>query len=41
MATGPAAVVGEHFEGVSDPRVNRGQNHNLLEMIFVALTATL
>lgn len=41
MATGPAAVVGEHFEGVSDPRVNRGQNHHLLEMIFVALTATL
>jgi predicted transposase YbfD/YdcC len=39
--TGPAAVVSKHFEKVTDPRVNRGANHSLLEMIFVALTATM
>lgn len=41
MATGPAASVFQHFEKVTDPRVNRGKNHPLLEMLFVALTATL
>lgn len=41
MGTGPAAVVSQHFESITDPRVNRGQNHNLLEMIFLALTATI
>lgn len=28
-----------HFEHVTDPRVNRGENHPLTEMIFVALCA--
>lgn len=41
MTTGPACMIDNHFENVTDPRVNRGQNHNLLEMIFVALTATI
>jgi predicted transposase YbfD/YdcC len=41
MATGPAAVVYKHFESLTDPRVNRGKNHSLIEMVFVALTATM
>lgn len=41
MATGPAAVVYKHFEKVTDPRVNRGKNYPLLELLFVALTGTL
>jgi predicted transposase YbfD/YdcC len=41
MATGPAAVVYKHFENLTDPRVNRGRNYELIEMIFLALTATI
>jgi predicted transposase YbfD/YdcC len=41
MATGPAVVVSRHFENVTDPRSNRGKNHGLIEMIFLALTATI
>jgi predicted transposase YbfD/YdcC len=41
MATGPAAIVETHFENLTDPRVNRGANHDLIELIFMALTATL
>jgi predicted transposase YbfD/YdcC len=41
MASGPAAVVYKHFENLTEPRVNRGKNHSLIEMIFVALTATM
>ena len=41
MATGPAAMIETHFENLTDPRVDRGKNHNLLDMIFMALTATL
>ena len=41
MVTGPAAVVYNHFEDITDPRLNRGRNHSLIEMIFLALTATL
>ncbi len=41
MPTGPALVVHKHFVNVTDPRVDRGQNHSLIEMIFLALTATL
>jgi predicted transposase YbfD/YdcC len=41
MATGPAAIIVDHFENVTDPRVNRGDNHPLMEMVFIALTATL
>ena len=29
--------ISEHFENVTDPRVNRGTNYPLLEMVFVAL----
>jgi predicted transposase YbfD/YdcC len=31
----------EHFENVTDPRVNRGENYPLLEMILVALCASI
>lgn len=41
MATGPAADVYKHFENLTDPRINRGKNHDLIEMIFLALTATI
>lgn len=41
MATGPAGMIDNHFENVTDPRVNRGNNHNLIEMVFLALTATI
>ena len=41
MATGPATLVYEHFEDLTDPRVERGFNHDLMEMIFLALTATI
>lgn len=41
MATGPASVVYKHFENLTDPRLERGHNHNLLEMVFLALTAML
>ncbi len=41
MGTGPAAVIYKHFENLTDPRINRGKNHELIEMIFLALTATL
>jgi len=41
MTGGAAAVVSKHFEHVTDPRVNRGKNHSLIEMIFLALTATI
>jgi predicted transposase YbfD/YdcC len=38
---GPASIVAKSFVNVTDPRVDRGANHNLLEMIFMALTAML
>ena len=41
MATGPASVVHKHFENLTDPRVDRGCNHCLIEMIFLALTAAI
>ena len=41
MARGPAEVVTKHFVIVTDPRAERGLNHDLIEMIFLALTATL
>lgn len=31
----------KHFENVTDPRVNRGANHSLIEMIFLTLCATI
>ena len=30
-----------HFEKITDPRINRGCNHSLIEMIFVTLCATI
>lgn len=39
MAKGPAAVVVKHFVKVTDPRVDRGGNHDLVELVFMALTA--
>lgn len=41
MATGPAAVIYKHFEKLTDPRLNRGKNHELLDLVFLALTATI
>ena len=31
----------EHFKAVSDPRVNRGNNHSLYELVVIALTAAI
>jgi len=39
--TGPAAAVAKHFVYLTDPRADRGLNHDLLEMLFLALTATI
>ncbi len=39
--TDPSAPIDKHFENVTDPRVNRGAKHSLLEMVFVALTAAI
>lgn len=41
MSGSPVTIVWKHFENVTDPRVDRGGNHNLLEMVFIALTATI
>ena len=38
---GPAAVVYNSFVNITDPRVERGHNHDLLEMIFITLTASI
>ena len=38
---GPARNGQRHFAKVTDLRVDRGQNHDLLEMVFMALTATI
>ena len=36
-----ATVVYNHFEEITDPRLNRGLNHDLGELMFIALTAAL
>lgn len=41
MTKTPASNVYKHFEKLTDPRVDRGTNHDLHEMIFMALTATI
>ncbi len=41
MHKGPAGIVYKHFVKVTDPRLNRGTNHDLHEMVFMALTATI
>lgn len=37
MAVTLVERIGNHFEKVTDPRVNRGTNYPLIEMVFVAL----
>ena len=39
--TGPATLVCKSFANLTDPRVDRGHNHDLHEMIFIALTAAI
>jgi len=39
MARKVVASIQECFEKVTDPRVDRGRNHNLLEMIFITICA--
>ena len=41
MATDLLCKIDKHFAPVTDPRVNRGTNYDLVEMIFIALSATL
>jgi len=36
-----ATFVDKHFEEMTDPRLNRGLNHDLGELMFIALTAGL
>ena len=38
---GPAETTFKSFVNVTDPRANRGHNHDLLEMNFVTRTATI
>ena len=38
MVTAFVSRIYEHFENVSDPRVNRGGNYPVLEMVFVVRT---
>ncbi|TWT82612.1 hypothetical protein CA13_40750 [Planctomycetes bacterium CA13] len=38
--TGPAVLISKNSVNVTDPRVERGHNHDLLEMVFIALTAS-
>jgi predicted transposase YbfD/YdcC len=38
---GPATLVSKSFVNLTDPRVDRGLNHDLLEMIFITLTASI
>jgi hypothetical protein len=37
VASSFVGKVCNHFENVTDPRVNRGDNYPLIEMMFVAL----
>jgi DDE_Tnp_1-associated len=41
MMLGPAGFIYRRFERMTDPRGNRSSNHELLEMIFMAITATI
>lgn len=41
MASSLLGKIYDHFEEVTDPRLNRGGNYPLLEMVFVALCATI
>jgi len=33
--------IGKHFVNATEPRVLRGTNYDLVEMIFITLTATI
>lgn len=37
--SGPAKVLQQHWENRTAPRIDRGLNHDLLERVFLALTA--
>lgn len=41
MSTTFVSKIYEHFENVTDPRADRGDNYPLLEMVFVALCAAI
>jgi predicted transposase YbfD/YdcC len=41
MASRLLGKIYDHFEELTDPRLNRGGNYPLLEMVFVALCATI
>jgi predicted transposase YbfD/YdcC len=41
LATSFVCKIYNHFEEVTDPRVNRGANHPLIEMIFLTLCASI
>ena len=41
MATSFLDQTYKHFENITDPRINRGANHSLSEMIFLTLCATI
>ena len=41
MASNLLGKIYDHFEELTDPRQNRGGNYPLLEMVFVALCATI
>ena len=41
MATDLVCKINKHFVNVADPRVDRGTNYDLVEMIFISLTATM
>ena len=41
MASSFVCKVHNHFENVTDHRVNRGDNYPLIEMVFVALCAAI
>jgi predicted transposase YbfD/YdcC len=41
MARKVVASIHQSFETITDPRVDRGRNHNLLEMIFITICAVL
>jgi predicted transposase YbfD/YdcC len=41
MSTNPTASILEHFEGLTDPRVERTKEHQLLDIIAIALCAVI
>ncbi len=41
MAREVVTSIQQSFENVTDPRVNRGHNHNLLDMVFITICAVI